>query len=162
MTPSIIIGFDPGLADTGFGVIEAAGNKLTCLAYGSIKTPAKRPLPERLLTIHNEITQLLKKYKPKLVAVEQLFFSRNVSTALIVGQARGIILLAAEQHKLPVVEFTPPQVKQAVSAYGAAGKAQIQRMVKVILGLKEIPKPDDAADALAIAICGSGNMSTRL
>ncbi len=163
MTSRIIIGFDPGLADTGYGIIESQGNKLICLDYGSIKTPAKTPLPERLLTIHTEILKLLKKYKPQLVSVEQLFFSRNVSTALIVGQARGIILLAAEQQSIPLVEFTPNQVKQAVSSYGAAGKAQVQRMVKMILNLKEIPKPDDAADALAIAICGSSNnLQTRI
>ncbi len=152
----IIIGFDPGLADTGFGVIEDTGNgRFVCRDYGSIKTPAKTELGTRLETIYTEITALLKKYSPTVIGIEQLFFSRNVSTALIVGQARGIVVLAAAQAGIPVVEFTPNQVKQAVSAYGAAGKAQVQKMVKMILNLKEIPKPDDAADALAIAICAS-------
>ncbi len=156
----IIIGFDPGLADTGFGVIEDTGNgSLACLEYGSIKTPAKTELGSRLEIIYAEATRLLKTYKPSLVGIEQLFFSRNVSTALTVGQARGVVMLAAAQAKVPVVEFTPNQVKQAVSAYGSAGKAQVQKMVKLILNLKEIPKPDDAADALAIAI--SANNTNR-
>lgn len=154
MSSRIIMGFDPGLADTGYGIIKEEGNKLTCLAYGSIITKAKTSLSERLEIIYQETSKLLKKHKPELVAVEQLFFSRNVSTALIVGHARGVVLLAIEQANLPMIEFTPNQVKQAVSAYGSAGKTQVQRMVKTLLGLKEIPKPDDAADALAIAICG--------
>lgn len=153
----IIIGFDPGLADTGYGVIKVQGNRFSCLDYGSIKTLAKTDLSDRLCIIYNEILDLLKKYKPERVAIEHLFFSKNVKTAMAVGQARGVILLAIAQAAIPMVEFTPNQVKQAVSAYGGASKDQIQRMVKVILNLEEIPKPDDAADALAIAICGSSN-----
>jgi len=156
MTKRIIVGFDPGLADTGWGVIEDQGGKLICLAYGSIKTPAKTETSERLETIYKKTEEILKKYNPELVAIEKLFFSRNVTSALLVGQARGVVLLAIEQAHLPLIEFTPNQVKQAVSCYGAAGKAQIQKMVKMILKLKEIPKPDDAADGLAIAICASG------
>lgn len=152
----IIIGFDPGLADTGWGVIEEQGNKLVCLAYGSIKTPAKSPLPERLNLLFEATTKILKKYKPDLISIEHLFFCRNVTTAIAVGAARGILLLASEKSKTKIVEYTPAQVKQAVSSYGAASKQQVQRMVKLFLNLKEIPKPDDAADALAMAICASG------
>lgn len=152
----IIIGFDPGLADTGYGVIEEQGNKLVCLTYGSIKTPAKTPTSERLETIYKKACVLIEEYKPEIVGIEKLFFSRNVTSALLVGQARGVVLLSIEQAGIPVIEFTPNQVKQAVSCYGAAGKEQVQKMVKLILNLKEIPKPDDAADGLAIAICASG------
>ncbi len=156
MNKKIIIGFDPGLADTGYGVIEEQGNKLVCLDYGSIKTPAKTETSERLETIYNKICEILEKYRPSAVGIEKLFFSRNVTSAMLVGQARGVVLLAIEQAGIPMIEFTPNQVKQAVSCYGAAGKEQVQKMVKLILNLKEIPKPDDAADGLAIAICASG------
>jgi len=152
----IIIGFDPGLADTGYGVIEEQGNKLVCLDYGSIKTAAKTHTSERLETIYNKVCEIIENYKPSAVGIEKLFFSRNVTSAMLVGQARGVVLLAIEQAGIPVIEFTPNQVKQAVSCYGAAGKEQVQKMVKLILNLKEIPKPDDAADGLAIAICASG------
>lgn len=152
----IIIGFDPGLADTGWGVIEDHGGRLVCLAYGSIKTAAKTQTSERLELIYKKVCEIIRQYKPDVVGIEKLFFSRNVTSALLVGQARGVVLLAIEQAGLPVIEFTPNQVKQAVSCYGAAGKAQVQKMVKIILSLKEIPKPDDAADGLAIAICASG------
>jgi crossover junction endodeoxyribonuclease RuvC len=152
----IIIGFDPGLADTGFGVINVDGNRLSSLAYGSIKTPAKTEVSERLETIYKKVCEIIKEYKPDIVGIEKLFFSRNVTSALLVGQARGVVLLAIEQAGIPVIEFTPNQVKQAVSCYGAAGKSQVQKMVKMILNLKEIPKPDDAADGLAIAICAAG------
>jgi len=155
-TQTIILGIDPGIADTGFGVIKKTGNnQLTCLAYGSIKTNAKLELAERLEIINKELKKQIKKYKPELMAVEQLFFCKNAKTALVVGQARGVALLTARQNKIPVVEFTPLQVKQAVSSYGQASKMQVQKMVKLLLNLKEIPKPDDAADALAIAICAA-------
>ena len=152
---SIILGIDPGIADTGFGVVFREGHNLTCRDYGSIKTRAKMELSERLFIIHNELGKIIKKYRPDLIAVEELFFCKNVKTALVVGQARGVILLTARQHNAPITEFTPLQVKQAVSSYGAADKMQVQKMVKLILNLDEIPKPDDAADALAIAICAS-------
>lgn len=155
---SIILGIDPGIADTGFGVIEKTdSHRLTCLDYGSIKTKAKTELAERLEIINQELNKIIKKYKPGLIAVEQLFFCKNVKTALVVGQARGVILLTARQSKIPTVEFTPLQVKQAVSSYGQAPKMQVQKMVKLLLNLKEIPKPDDAADALAIAICAANS-----
>ena len=150
---SIILGIDPGIADTGFGVIAGNGHKLTCLAYGSIRTSPKFALADRLEIINLEITKLIKKYKPNLIAIEELFFCNNAKTALIVGQARGVVVLTAKLNKIKSVEFTPYQVKQAVSTYGHAKKDQVQRMVKLILNLKELPKPDDAADALAIAIC---------
>lgn len=149
----IILGVDPGIADTGYGVIAVSGSVVRCLAYGSIKTSAKSKLPGRLEALHRELLFILDKYKPDLVSVEELFFSKNVKTAIMVGQARGVILLTLQERGCPLVEFKPSQVKQAVACYGAATKDQVQRMVKVILGLKTIPKPDDAADALALAIC---------
>lgn len=153
----IVLGIDPGIADTGYGFIRVSGSRLECLEYGSIKTPAGTPLPERLQTLYNELKRLLKKHRPQAAAVEQLFFNKNVRTALIVGQARGVALLAVSQAGIPLSDFTPAQVKMAVSAYGQASKLQIQKMVKLILNLKELPQPDDAADALAVAICGANN-----
>ena len=151
---NIILGIDPGLADTGYGVIQKKNNgKLICQEYGVVKTSAGEKLGERLETINKKLDKIIKKHKPGLIAVEQLFFCKNVKTALLVGQARGVILLTARQNKIPTVEFTPLQVKQAVSSYGQAEKSQVQKMVKLILNLKELPEPDDAADALAIAIC---------
>ncbi|MCX6794674.1 MAG: crossover junction endodeoxyribonuclease RuvC [Candidatus Falkowbacteria bacterium] len=149
----IILGIDPGIADTGYGLIKNEGGKLTCLAYGSIKTKAGGDLAARLLLLNSELDKIIKKYQPDLAAVEQLFFNKNVRTALVVGQARGVALLTLKQNNLPVVDFTPAQVKQAVSAYGQASKKQVQKMVKLILNLSVLPQPDDAADALAIAIC---------
>ncbi|MDO8593039.1 MAG: crossover junction endodeoxyribonuclease RuvC [bacterium] len=151
----IIFGIDPGIADTGFGVIKVENNKLTCLDYGSIKTAAGLPLADRLEIINLELIKIIKKFKPDLMAVEELFFCNNAKTALVVGQARGVVVLTAKLLKIPSVEFTPYQVKQAVSTYGHAKKDQVQRMVKLILNLKELPRPDDAADALAIAICAA-------
>jgi len=150
----IILGIDPGIADTGYGVIKSEGSCLTCLAYGSIKTSAKLDLISRLEILHKELDKIIKKYRPDFATIEQLFFNKNVRTALIVGQARGVILLTLKQNKLAIVDYTPSQVKSAVSAYGQASKLQVQKMVKLILNLKELPQPDDAADALAIAICG--------
>ncbi|MBN2854362.1 crossover junction endodeoxyribonuclease RuvC [Patescibacteria group bacterium] len=151
----IILGLDPGIADTGYGIISYDKAKLVCLAYGSIKTDHKKDLSERLETLDYELKKLIQQYRPELVAVEQLFFNKNVKTALIVGQARGVLLLRIKKSGLKILEFTPGQVKQAVAAYGRASKDQVQKMVKIILGLKSLPQPDDAADALAIAICSS-------
>jgi crossover junction endodeoxyribonuclease RuvC len=156
---NIILGIDPGLADTGYGVIEREQNgKLVCLEYGTIKTPAKEDLGVRLEMINLKLDKIIKKHKPGLIAVEELFFCKNVKTALVVGQARGVILLTARQNKIPMVEATPLQVKQAVSAYGQASKLQVQKMVKLLLNLKELPRPDDAADALAIAISSANSL----
>ena len=150
----IILGIDPGIADTGYGIIEVGdAGKLKCLDYGTIKTDAKESLSFRLGEVNKMLDAIIKEYKPDLAAVEQLFFCANVKTALTVGQARGVILLSLIQNNVPIKEFTPLQVKQAVSTYGKASKLQVQKMVMMILGLKEIPKPDDAADALAAAIC---------
>ena len=153
MTKKIILGIDPGIADTGFGIINVNKHELICLGYGSIKTSSKLELADRLEIINLELNKLIKKYKPSLIAIEELFFCNNAKTALIVGQARGVVVLTAKLNKIKSVEFTPYQVKQAVSTYGHAQKDQVQKMVKLILNLKELPKPDDAADALAIAIC---------
>jgi len=154
-----ILGIDPGIADTGYGIIKRdKSNNFHCLGYGSIKTNAKTELADRLEIINQEMTKVVKEFKPKLVAVEQLFFCKNVKTALIVGQARGVVMLTAKQNKVPLVEFTPLQVKQAVAAYGRASKMQVQKMVKLLLDLKVLPKPDDAADALAIAICAASSI----
>jgi crossover junction endodeoxyribonuclease RuvC len=149
----IILGIDPGIADTGYGLIAEERGKLTCLAYGSIKTSAQLDLVRRLEILYVELNKIIQRYKPQLAAIEQLFFDKNVRTALVVGQARGVALLALQQNGLPIIEFTPSQVKQAISSYGQASKMQVQRMVKLTLNLKELPRPDDAADALAIAIC---------
>ncbi len=152
----IILGIDPGIADTGFGVIDVKKDgKLICLEYGSIKTSPKENLSTRIEKLFIDLNKIIRKYKPEVISVEELFFNKNVKTALIVGQARGVVLLAAKISKARLLEFTPLQVKQAVSAYGRADKGQIQRMVKMILNLDEIPRPDDAADALAVAICAS-------
>lgn len=150
----IILGIDPGIADTGYGIVRAEGSKLTCLGYGSIKTSSTLDLVSRLEILHHELDKIIKKYKPDYATIEQLFFNKNVRTALIVGQARGVALLTLKQNKLAIFDFTPSQVKSAVSSYGQASKLQVQKMVKLILNLKELPQPDDAADALAIAICG--------
>jgi crossover junction endodeoxyribonuclease RuvC len=154
----IILGIDPGIADTGFGIIKKnKDGNLICIDYGSIGTKAKTELGERLEIINKGLNKIIKKYKPNLIAVEQLFFCKNVKTALIVGQAKGVAVLTAKQNKVPITEFTPLQVKQAVSSYGQASKTQVQKMVKILLNLKEIPKSDDAADALAVAICAANS-----
>jgi len=151
-----ILGIDPGIADTGWGVIEKnKSGELKCLDYGSIQTNSKLSLSERLVILNNDLNKIIEEYKPETAGVEELFFSKNVKTALIVGHARGVILLNIKNNNLKLKEFTPLQVKQAVSTYGRASKKQIQKMVKMILNLKEIPRPDDAADALAVAICAS-------
>lgn len=151
----IIIGIDPGIADTGYGLIKLKKNQLELIIFGSIKTPAKSPLDQRILKLHRELTKIIKDYRPEIAVVEQLFFCNNAKTALIVGQARGAILLTLAQFNLKILELTPLQVKQGLTGYGQAEKKQIQQMVKTLLNLKTIPQPDDAADALAMAICGS-------
>lgn len=149
----LILGIDPGSAITGYGLVKEIGSTLQAVDYGCIRTASTLSLEARLHKIYLEVCQLIEKYKPTHFAVEELFFNKNVRTALTVGQARGVILLAGAQAGLQVHEYTPLQVKQAVVGYGRAEKAQIQFMVKTILALPAIPKPDDVADALAIAIC---------
>lgn len=154
-----ILGIDPGTATTGFGIVEKKQSKLISVDYGVISTPKELDMSNRLLILYEDIKEIIDHHKPDIIAVEQLFFARNVTTAITVGQARGVVLLAAQKADLKLVEFTPLQVKQSVTGYGQATKKQVQEMVKKILDLSQIPKPDDAADALAIAICSS---NTRL
>lgn len=147
------LGIDPGIAIVGFGFIDKVGNKLTPVQYGCIQTEAHTPDEERLLHVYEAMLQLIDKYKPDAVALEKLFFNRNVTTAMSVSQARGVLILAAIQRGLPIAEYTPMQVKQAIVGYGKAEKKQVQEMVRMYLKLQAIPKPDDVADALAVAIC---------
>lgn len=149
-----ILGIDPGTGILGFGVIDVdAKGTVSLVDAGVIRTPPKQPDSERLNTIYDELHEIIAATKPQIMSVEKLFFARNVTTAMSVSQARGVVLLCGKQHKLELYEFTPMQIKQAITGYGKADKKQIQEMVRVLLGLKETPKPDDAADALAAAIC---------
>lgn len=149
----MILGIDPGTAITGFGLVAKEGNHLKQIAFGAIRTSPEIGMPLRLKKIHQELRLIIEKYRPEVIAVEQLFFNKNVRTALAVGQARGVVLLTGAEAGLEIIEYTPLQVKTAVVGYGRAEKAQVQEMVRMLLCLREIPKPDDAADALAIAIC---------
>jgi crossover junction endodeoxyribonuclease RuvC len=150
----LVLGIDPGTATTGYGLVrEAADGSLACVDYGTILTAAGIPMPERLVQIYQRLQEIVLLHHPDCCAVEKLFFQRNVKTAMAVGQARGVVLLALAQAGLPLAEYTPLEVKQAVTGYGGAGKEQVQLMVRALLGLEELPHPDDAADALAIAIC---------
>jgi crossover junction endodeoxyribonuclease RuvC len=148
----IVLGIDPGTAALGYGVVERNG-ALRAVDVGCVTTSPDLPLGERLLAIHDALTELIETHRPTLLGVERLFFSKNAQTAFAVGQARGVVLLAAAQHGVAVREATPNEVKVAVAGYGAADKEQVGRMVATILGLKAVPTPDDAADALAVAIC---------
>jgi crossover junction endodeoxyribonuclease RuvC len=149
-----VIGIDPGTAITGYGFInENDDGSITVLDFGVIQTPATDPMPDRLLTLYQQLNEKILLHSPEIGAVEKLFFQKNVRTAISVGQARGVVLLALADAGLNVAEYTPLEVKQAVAGYGGADKHQVQQMVKALLGLNEIPKPDDAADALAVAIC---------
>lgn len=149
----IILGVDPGTATTGYGVIKSEKGNVYAVEHGCILTKSSEDLEHRLVAIFDELTKIIKKYKPEMVAVEELFFASNAKTAISVGHARGVILLACSKAKVPVYEYTPLQIKQAVCGYGRADKQQVQKMVKALLNLEKIPKPDDAADGLAIAIC---------
>ncbi|NQV12944.1 MAG: crossover junction endodeoxyribonuclease RuvC [Parcubacteria group bacterium] len=149
----IILGIDPGTATTGFGLIERKGDKAKYIKCGCITTGMGMPMSERISCIYDDISALIKEYKPAAAAVEELFFFKNAKTVITVAQARGAILLAIQKAGLPLGEYTPLQIKQSLTGYGRADKAQMQQMVKSMLGLNKIPKPDDAADALAVAIC---------
>jgi len=149
----IILGLDPGIALTGYGVISVQGNSYRVLAYDAIETPSRLAHPLRLKLLFDELKSLCHKYQPREAAIEQLFFSRNASTAFTVGQARGVALLAVAEAGAEVFEYTPLQVKSTITGSGRASKQQVQFMVRALLGLPAIPKPDDIADALAIAIC---------
>ncbi len=148
-----VLGIDPGTAITGYAVIEESEGSLRPVAIGVIRAPAKAPLPARLQRIYAGVRRIVREHNPEASAVEELFFSRNARTAMSVGQARGVILLALADAHLPIAEYTPMQVKQAVTGYGSADKHQVQEMVRMLLGLDDIPRPDDAADAAAVAIC---------
>ena len=149
-----ILGIDPGTGILGFGLIDVdAKGKASLVDAGVIRTPVKQPDSERLLTIYDELTSIIKDSQPGCMAVEKLFFAQNVTTAMSVAQARGVVLLIGEQHGLELHEYTPLQIKQAITGYGKADKKQMQEMVRVLLGLKDVPKPDDCADALGAAIC---------
>ena len=149
----LALGLDPGTATTGYGFVRLAPDGgLLAVKFGVITTPKNTPAPERLLTLYDQLQDLLREHKPETVGVEKLFFQRNVTTALAVGQARGVMLLALARAGLEVFEYTPNEIKQAVAGYGSADKRQMQEMVRVLLALDDIPRPDDAADALAVAI----------
>jgi crossover junction endodeoxyribonuclease RuvC len=149
----IVLGIDPGTAALGYGIVERTGGRLRAVDYGTLTTSADAALPDRLLKIHALIAELIETHRPDLVAVERLFFSKNAQTAFAVGQARGVVLLAAAQAGIEVREATPSEVKVGVTGYGSADKGPVARMVTVILELAEVPTPDDTSDALAIAIC---------
>ena len=151
----VILGIDPGVATIGFGLIRAERGKNTLLQYGVITTPPGIPLSQRLLQISRDMEQLIDVFKPDEIAVEELFFSKNITTGIAVAHGRGVILLEAERQGIPVFEYTPMQVKQSVVGYGKAEKKQVMLMTQRLLNMREIPRPDDAADALAIAICHS-------
>jgi crossover junction endodeoxyribonuclease RuvC len=148
-----IFGIDPGSARTGYGCVESDGSRHRLIACGAITTPSADPFPQKLLSIHNALAKLIRRCRPDCVAIENVFYATNVRSALKLGHARGVAMLAAVEAGLPVVEYTPAEVKQAVVGYGRAEKRQVQSMIKLILGLDEPPSPDDAADALAVAIC---------
>lgn len=148
-----ILGIDPGYAIVGYGAVEYRNNKFVPVEYGAIETPAGRDFPSRLEQIFDEMTALLVRLKPEAMAVEKLFFNSNTTTAIDVAEARGVILLAARKQQVPIFEYTPLQVKQSVTGYGRAEKKQIMEMTRIFLGLEKVPKPDDTADALAMAIC---------
>lgn len=155
-----ILGIDPGTGILGFGVVEVSGSKAKMVTAGVIRTPANTPLPERLQEIYEGISQIISETKPQIMSIEKLFFARNVTTAISVSHARGVAMLAGQQAGLEIAEYTPLQIKQTLTGYGRADKKQVQEMVRLHLGLKSVPKPDDAADALAAAITYS--MMTRV
>lgn len=161
----IIIGIDPGTAKSGYGIVSniksKTKNKLKCLDYGLIQTSPKLSAAERLKKIYNELNKLIRKYRPDALAVENVYFFKNLKTAMPVSQTKGVILLASAKKKIPVYEFTPLEVKMTITGYGRAEKKQLQKMIRTLLDLKETPRPDDAADALGIAICCARLLTTH-
>lgn len=158
-TKTRILGIDPGTGILGFGVIDTARNGQSTLVDGGvIRTPIKQPDSERLLTIYDELKDVIESTKPSVMAVEKIFFSQNITTAISVSQARGVVLLLGQQYQLELHEFTPQKIKMALVGYGKADKKQVQEMVRLTLGLKEVPKPDDCADAIAAALCCGQSM----
>ena len=157
-----ILGIDPGVAIVGFGVVDSEGGTQRMVQYGAINTPANTPLAARLVQIEQDLMELLQQFKPDEVAIEELFFSKNITTGIAVSHARGVILATVEKAGIPLYEYTPMQVKQAVVGYGLAEKNQVMDMTKRLLKLRSVPKPDDAADALAIAICHARSATSLL
>jgi crossover junction endodeoxyribonuclease RuvC len=154
----LVMGIDPGVANTGFGVVRVAGNQMAAVDGGVIETPAGPPLETRLARIHAELEKLISWHEPAAIALEDIYFGKNVRSALAVGQTRGIAMLAAAQHEIPCFDYTPQAVKQAVCGTGSAAKKQVQHMVGALLGLAQAPESDHTADALAVAICHAGHM----
>ena len=157
-----ILGIDPGYAIMGYGILDYKGNKFTPVEYGSIITEAHTPNEERLLTLYSELTRIIQEFMPDEAAIEELFYNTNATTAIMVGEARGMALLACAQNNIRISEYTPLQIKSSLTGYGRADKKQVQTMVKMILGLSEVPKPDDTADALAAAICHAHHAGSRI
>ena len=149
----IILGIDPGIAIVGFGVIEHVSNRFRVIDYGAITSPAHTPTVDRLNKVYNDLNEIIEKHRPDAMSIEELFFNTNSKTAITVAEARGVLLLSAYRHNIEIAEYTPLQVKQAVTGYGRADKQQVQQMTKALLNLEKVPKPDDTADALALAIC---------
>ena len=158
----IVLGIDPGYATVGFGVVHAVGDRMNALAWGAIQTAAETPFPERLAEIYDGVTELIEKFKPDAISLEELFFNTNQKTVIGVGQARGVIVLAAEKKKIPLAEYTPLQVKSAVVGYGRAEKKQVMELTRIQLNLQKTPKPDDAADALALAMTHIRSSASKL
>ena len=157
----IILGIDPGLATLGYGVIEAVNDKRRLIQYGTLTTPAGQPMPQRLRAIFQGMNQLMDIYQPDDVAFEELFFSKNITTGMAVSAARGVALVAVVQRTDNLYEYTPMQIKQAVTGYGGADKHQVQQMVRMLLNMKEIARPDDAADAIAVALTHANSMNMK-
>lgn len=158
----VILGIDPGYAIVGWGVIEYKAGRFRTLGYGAITTPASMPMEKRFLSIYQSLEQIVKKYRPEYLSIEKLFFTTNAKTAIDVAQARGVILLCCTQNGLDIFEYTPLQVKQAITGYGKAIKKQVMEMSRVLLNLPSVPKPDDTADALALAICHAHSFHSLL
>lgn len=157
----IILGIDPGIAIVGYSIVECKGNNFKAIDYGCITTDSDLLFPDRIKIIYDKLTEIIERYNPEDLAVEELFFNKNVKTAIKVGQARGVEILAAVNKGMNIYEYTPLQIKQAVVGYGRADKVQVQEMVKLLLNLKERPKPDDVADALAVAICHGSSIKFK-
>ncbi len=157
-----ILGIDPGYATVGYGVLDAAGGRFRPVTFGAVTTPAGMPFPQRLQAIYTDLRAILQEHRPQALSIEKLFFNTNTTTAIDVAQARGVILLAAQEAGLTVAEYTPLQVKQSVTGYGRAEKFQVMEMTRQLLGLREVPKPDDTADALALAICHANTQGSVL
>ena len=157
----IILGIDPGIAIVGYSIVECKGNKMKAIDYGCIRTESDLMFPQRIKIIYDRLIEIIQKYRPDDLAIEELFFNKNVKTAIKVGQARGVEILAAVNEELDIYEYTPLQIKQAVVGYGRADKNQVQEMVKVLLNLEKKPKPDDVADALAVALCHGASIKFK-